>query len=123
MTNVDIVFFLQTTILETIKSKDFTKCLPRFLAMIFDNARLGTRFPLLERELKIVSFCFVSSLTPSTQTCAIRCHVLKQTLTMSVKMKLRVCRDVDSKMLFGSMPVIAGVISAAKGNWTCWRCY
>ena len=80
--------------------------------MIFDNARLGTRFPLLERELKIVSFCFDSSR-----------HVLKQTLTMSLKMRLRVCCDVDSKMLFGFMPVIAGVISAAKGNWTCWRRY
>ena len=38
------------------------------------------------------------------------CRVLKKTLTMSVKMKLRVCCDVDSKMLFGSMLVIAGVI-------------
>lgn len=51
MRNVDIVFCLQTTVLETTKSKDITKCLPGFLAMIFDNARLGTRFPLFPSVL------------------------------------------------------------------------
>lgn len=68
-------------------------------------------------------FCLQTTIGDDKKQRYHRCHVLKQTVTMSVKMKLRVCRDVDSKMLFGSMPVIAGVISEAKGNWTCWRCY
>lgn len=55
---------------KTSKVEDITKC----LTMTCDNATDGTSFPLLERDLKILSFfklkLFWSSATPSTQTCA-----------------------------------------------------
>ena len=68
------------------------------LTMICDNATRA-RFPLLERELKILSFfdlnCCGYSLTPSTQASAKAASVLKRTLPMSVKMKLGFWRAVD----------------------------
>ena len=63
------------------------------LTIVCENATLRTCFPLLERELKILSFFDVKMIwlqsVPSTQTCAKVASVLEQrSLTLSVKVNL-----------------------------------